>query len=261
MLQSQLGDEIKDKRHFFMDEMRREYRDEVITKIRFKKFQENQFESELSKNNENDPIIEQDEFKNCSQIEKIKIQRKSFIDSFNNKDVDAMNKVLLWFNSKIRESQADEDVAQEFLRTGLIPYLLDILGYSDEGLATLSKTIICIFGNIVSGKNDTVKLLRENKVFEIFILLLQKSKNNLDNIVFCLSNIAGSHSDSAVYLINHDILDVLYEKVAFIENPSFDLAKNVYWLVSNLSVAIKENNYKNLTLKFNKFTEQCCSLL
>ena len=168
MLNSQLGEEAKDKRHFFYDEIRREYRDEALTKIRFRKFIESK--NEILKTDEITLKLESDEFKHCSEIEKVKKQRKTFLDAFDLKDVQSMHRVLVWFENKIIKSQADEDVAQEFFRTGLAPYLLDILGYSDESLISLSQKIISIFGSLCSGNNNTAKLMRENKVFDIFIV-------------------------------------------------------------------------------------------
>lgn len=190
---------------------------------------------------------------------KQKENREKFLKAFQEKQIDEMMSISKWFRKRITTTNSDNMIVREFLNTGLIPYFIEILGYSDEVLINLQVEVSWIFANIAAAKEAPIEELKNSGIIEVFVKLLELGKeDHLDNVIHCLGNIAGSGYQN--YLFDLNIHEILYKRLSNITNlnNNTDLLDKILWLISNLSIIIDS---EELFTKIDNFIPICQEIL
>jgi hypothetical protein len=253
---SNLSNEIRDSRDIFYTTIRREERDGIITKIRYRQLEKLKISQDQVSTKDDSKCTAHQDFMNSPEYDKVLETRQNFITSFQKKDLDGMLTAIKFFRRRIDTSEADFSIVKEFLNTGLVPYFVEILGYSDDCLSKLIEQIISIISNCCGGPDAPIPSLKEHGIFEIFVKLLEVTQNieHLDSILRGLANIAGSSYENSQHLMDLEICKKINEKmqqVVFGQMKSkFDLEKTIpvlhafLWVVSNLSGCDRKGTYE-----------------
>ena len=60
-----------------------------------------------------------------------------FIKGFESRDIESMLQSITWFRKRITIMEADNFSVSQFLNTGIMPYMLEVIGFSDDCLDKL----------------------------------------------------------------------------------------------------------------------------
>ena len=249
-----LGFSMKDRRDEMLVDIRRLYRDDKINKIRQRTLlrvndQQTQNQNELPpkkdvqivNSNENKMIFDEDTQTDTQSysIDNVTKYKHAFLLCFENNDLSGMKKALMWFRKRMISTKAEKFVIDEFIGTGLLPYLIQILGYNNESLKPLLHEITWIIANICS-VNDAgeviINQLANGGVIDVFVKLLEVGPDIIfDNVIHCLANISGSGFKYNEYLLKLDICNKLFTRMCNMNsNLDDELIEAVWWLISNL---------------------------
>lgn len=220
------SDELRRRRETQQIELRKQKRDETLSKRRF--LNDPNMTSLLNNDDSDD---EDDDNYNSNELnfmQSLELELPGLMDQINLTDFSSQLQATVRFRQILsREHNPPIDIV---IKSGVVPTLVKFMG--DEFPDLLQLEAAWALTNIASGTSDQTKVVIEAGAVPQFVhLLLSPSLELKEQAIWALGNVAGDSSTYRDYVLGCNAMPSILE---LFNSPKISLIRTASWTLSNL---------------------------